>query len=155
MEMKEETAEAVDTADDYQITKKGLLKFIIPSLFGMIIFLLPIKDDGAFNIPLGLITEALIDALSNFLPMVITIVIVISTLLSIISYVFKPAFITSSKMMASLFDVSTFCIFLIVVVLIAIIMTQFLTYVYYYSNCYIYFAFDYLVCIQTSFYYFV
>jgi len=125
MEMKEETAEAVDTADDYQITKKGLLKFIIPSLFGMIIFLLPIKDDGAFNIPLGLITEALIDALSNFLPMVITIVIVISTLLSIISYVFKPAFITSSKMMASLFDVSTFWTLLRVVGMIAIIMTQF------------------------------
>src|SRR5690625_1153465 len=108
---------------EMQITTSGLLKFIIPSLFGIIIFLLPIKDGQAFNIPLGIITESLIALFESYLPAVITFVIIISTTLSIIAYFFKPNFITSSKTLTSLFDVSTFWLVVRVLGMIAIVMT--------------------------------
>ena len=110
---------------DVQITTSGLLKFIIPSLFGIIIFLLPIKDGQAFNIPLGVITEALIAFFESYLPAVITIVIVVSTVLSIIAYFLKPNFITSSATLRSLFDISTFWLVVRVLGMIAIVMTFF------------------------------
>lgn len=108
---------------EVQITTSRLLKFIIPSLFGLIIFLLPIKDGEAFNIPLGIITEYFIALFENYLPAVITFVIIISTTLSIIAYFFKPNFITSSTTLTSLFDVSTFWLIVRVLGMIAIVMT--------------------------------
>src|SRR5690625_3336373 len=108
---------------EMQITTSGLLKFIIPSLFGIIIFLLPIKDGQAFNIPLGIITEYFIALFESYLPAVITIVIIVSTTLSIIAYFFKPNFITSSETLTSLFDVSLFWLIVRILGMIAIIMT--------------------------------
>jgi len=118
-------AKRTEMAEDFKVTKSGLMKFIIPSLFGILIFLLPIKEGDAFNIPLGIITEALIDALESFLPIIITLVIIVSTLLSLIAYFFKPKFITSSKTMDSLFNTSLFWLVIRVIGMIAIIMTQY------------------------------
>src|SRR5690625_4566137 len=111
--------------EDVQITRSGLLKFILPSLFGIIIFLMPIKEGNAFNIPLGIITEAFIDLLESFLPIALTLIIIVSTLLSLIAYFIKPKFITSSKIMDSLFNVSTFWLIVRVIGMVAILMTYF------------------------------
>lgn len=112
-----------EKVEDVKITTSGLLRFIIPSLFGLIIFLLPIKDGQAFNIPLGIITEYFIALFESYLPAVITIVIIVSTTLSIIAYFFKPNFITSSETLTSLFDVSLFWLIVRILGMIAIIMT--------------------------------
>ncbi|MFD2133841.1 YjiH family protein [Pseudogracilibacillus auburnensis] len=90
----------------YKISKKGVLKFLIPSLFGVAIFLFPIKDGTSFNIPLGLITEYLIDLLSNYLPLIITYTMIISTLFSLVTYFFKPGILMKSKFLDSLFNVT-------------------------------------------------
>ncbi|MEK4801141.1 MULTISPECIES: YjiH family protein [Oceanobacillus] len=90
------------------IDRKGLMKFVLPSLFGAFIFLFPIIDGGAFNIPLGIITEYFIDLLAAFLPTIVTIVIVASTVMSLISAIFKPSFIQKSETLTSLFDVNIF-----------------------------------------------
>src|SRR5699024_5765197 len=60
------------------------------------------------NIPLGVITEYLIEVLEGYLPFIITYVMIFSTVFSIINYFFKPTFITKSKLMTSLFEVSLF-----------------------------------------------
>lgn len=89
--------------------KKGFMKFLLPSLFGVIIFLFPVLDgSGSFNIPLGIITEYLIDALADWLPAVVTIIMIISTFFTIITAVFRPPFIKNSDLLTSLFDVSLF-----------------------------------------------
>ena len=114
--------------DSNSITTKGLLKFLIPSLFGIIIFLMPIRDaDNNFNIPLGVITEYFIDLFSDVLPLVITLVIVVSTVLSVITYFFKPKFITASKILNSLFNTTLLWLIIRVIGMIAIIMTYFQT----------------------------
>lgn len=117
--------EEVKELEDYKVTRSGLLKFLIPSLFGIIIFLLPIKYEGDFNIPLGVITEFFIDSLSSFLPTIVTYVILISTLLSLISYFFKPKFITSSKTMNSLFNVTLFWLIIRILGAIFVAMTHY------------------------------
>ncbi|WP_052254546.1 YjiH family protein [Salinicoccus sp. YB14-2] len=109
-----------------KITTKNLMRFLIPSLFGIIIFLVPITDaDGNFNILLGVITEYFIDLFEGFLPEVITGVIVLSTVLSVITYLFKPKFITSSKVLNSLFNTSLLWTTIRVIGMVGIIMTYF------------------------------
>src|SRR5699024_2954300 len=111
--------------ETFQITKAGLLKFLIPSLFGIIIFLLPVKDGETFNIPLGVITEYFIDLSESVLPLILMLVILISTLFSVIAYLFKPAFITDSKTLNSLFNISTFWLVIRVIGAICIVMTYY------------------------------
>ncbi len=112
--------------EEYSVSVSGLLKFIIPSLFGVIIFLMPVRDaDNNFNIPLGVITEFFIDLFSSFLPFVITLVIILSTVLSVIAYFFKPKFITSSRMLSSMFNTSFFWLVIRVIGMAAVIMTHY------------------------------
>ena len=114
------------TPESKKLTTKSMLRFLIPSLFGIIIFLVPITDaDGNFNILLGVITEYFIALFEGFLPEVITGVIIISTVLSVITYFFKPKFITSSEMLNSLFNTSLLWTVIRVIGMIAIIMTYF------------------------------
>lgn len=107
----------------YKITKRGLLKFLIPSLFGAAIFLFPIKDGSSFNIPLGLITEYLIDSLASYLPFIITYTMIISTVFSLITYFFRPNLIMKSKLLESLFNVSLFWLVIRVLGTIFAVMT--------------------------------
>lgn len=97
-----------EKVEESKITRSGLMKFLIPSLFGVIIFLLPIKEGSSFNIPLGIITEFVILLLESYLPTIILLVIVTSTLLSIIAVLFKPRFILNNRSLNSLFHVSYF-----------------------------------------------
>ncbi|MRG84990.1 YjiH family protein [Salinibacillus xinjiangensis] len=91
------------------IDLRGLIKFVIPSLFGVFIFLFPILDgSGSFNIPLGVITEYLIETLSAWLPAIVTITMIISTIFTVSASLFKPSFIQNSSLMTSLFDVNLF-----------------------------------------------
>ena len=114
------------TPESKKLTPKNIMKFLIPSLFGIIIFLVPITDaDGNFNILLGVITEYFIALFEVFLPEVITGVIIISTVLSVITYFFKPKFITSSTTLNSLFNTSLLWTTIRVIGMIAIIMTYF------------------------------
>src|SRR5690625_7845188 len=87
-----------------KMNKKGLMRFLIPSLFGVFIFLFPIYDGATFNIPLGIITEFVIDSLSGALPAIVTYVMVISAVFTVITVIFKPKFILHLKLFASLFD---------------------------------------------------
>ncbi|SOC40775.1 YjiH family protein [Salinicoccus kekensis] len=113
---------------DSRITTKSLLRFLLPSLFGILIFLVPITDaDGNFNILLGVITEFFIDLFADFLPTVITLVIIVSTVLSVITYFFKPNFITSSRMLNSLFNTNLLWLIVRVIGMVVILMTYFQT----------------------------
>ncbi|WP_084268715.1 YjiH family protein [Oceanobacillus damuensis] len=95
-------------AVDENYTTKDLMKFIIPSLFGVMIFLFPIMDGNSFNIPLGIITEYIIDLLAGWLPAIITYTMVISTVLTLFAIIVKPNFMMKSEFLKSLFFVSIF-----------------------------------------------
>ena len=90
------------------IDKKGLMRFLIPSLFGVFIFLFPVYDGTTFNIPLGIITEFVIDSLTSALPAIVTYVMLISAICTVVTVLLKPRFIMNSEVLVSLFDVSVF-----------------------------------------------
>ena len=67
----------------FNILPKEILKFLIPSIFGAFVFLTPIFIDGKPTIILGVIFDFLRSFLEDYLPAVVTGLLVISAFCSI------------------------------------------------------------------------
>ncbi|SHK27820.1 nucleoside recognition GATE domain-containing membrane protein YjiH [Hathewaya proteolytica DSM 3090] len=85
---------------------KAFFKFFIPSLFGIIFFMIPIKFNGNFIIPVALLSKLLHNYLSNYLPLIMTILICASLVFTLIAKLLKPKFIIENSFFNSLFNVS-------------------------------------------------
>lgn len=86
-----------------KITLKDKLKFIIPSIIGILLFIIPIKHEGDVTIPIAIFSGMLVDFLGEYLVYIIIGTMTISAILSLISTVVKPKFITNNKILSSLF----------------------------------------------------
>lgn len=94
---------------------KNKVKFIIPSLLGVLLFMVPVKYDGDITISIAIISKKLLAILSETqigsidnLPIwIITFLVCLSALGSIVYKVFKPKFMTENKFLTTLFSVST------------------------------------------------
>lgn len=80
----------------------SFMKFIIPSLIGILLFMTPIKINGSFTIPIAFLSNLLVENLKNILPLLAVIVISISAIGSIIIKIFR----TKNKTLNSLFNVT-------------------------------------------------
>ena len=87
---------------DFQKT----LKFIIPSLLGVFLFMIPIPWNGSLTIPVAIFSKLIISLLGEYLPIISVVIISISAALAIISKIFKPKFIINNKYLNGLFNVS-------------------------------------------------
>ncbi|MFC7061694.1 YjiH family protein [Halobacillus seohaensis] len=88
-----------------EYTSKQLMKFLLPSLIGVLLFLVPISVDGTVTIGLGVLADGLQAAISNYIPLFMTIVLWISTIGTVaIKSVNNPA-IRNHKFLSSLFDI--------------------------------------------------
>ena len=87
-----------------KITLKDNLKFIIPSIVGILLFIIPIKHEGDVTIPIAILSGMLVDFLGEYLVYIITGTLVISAILSLVTTLFKPKFITNNKLLNSLFN---------------------------------------------------
>ncbi|WP_324825213.1 YjiH family protein [Sinanaerobacter sp. ZZT-01] len=85
--------------------KIDVLKFIIPSVLGIILFMIPIQFEGNFTIPIALVAKVMSRVLGAFLPGLCTFIVCISALGSLIAYFFKPKFILESKSLNGFFNV--------------------------------------------------
>ena len=85
---------------NYKIS--SLFKFIIPSLIGITLFIIPIKIEGQFTIPIAFLSNYAINTLNDFLPSVVTCLISISAIGSILIKIFK----TDNNILNSLFNVT-------------------------------------------------
>lgn len=81
------------------------LRFVIPSLIGIAFFLLPIPQEGSVTIVIGLMVDALRAVLSDYLPLIGMIIILISGIITLATVLFKPAFIMQNEFLKDLFDV--------------------------------------------------
>lgn len=68
-----------------------LVKFLLPSLLGAIVFLLPIENDGVYTIPMALLSGGLTDLLGAAMPYLVMGIIVISAVLSVAFTMTRPA----------------------------------------------------------------
>ncbi|MDV4152359.1 YjiH family protein [Clostridium sp. AL.422] len=91
------------TKDKFQL--KATLSFIIPSLIGAILFMIPIKFNGEITIPVALMSKFLANILEGSLTSIITMTICISAILSTITKLFKPNFIVKNEFLNTLFNI--------------------------------------------------
>ena len=90
--------------DKTKVSLKDKLKFIIPSLIGVLLFMIPIKHEGDVTIPIAIFSGKLVNFLGEYLVYIITITLIVSAIFSFIATVFKPKFIINNKLLNSLFS---------------------------------------------------
>ena len=90
----------INSKCNYRIS--SLLKFIIPSLIGVLLFMTPFKIEGQFTIPIAFLSNKLVELFNDFLPLIVTILISISAIGSIVIKFYK----TDNKILNSLFNVT-------------------------------------------------
>lgn len=88
------------------LNKVNLIKFILASLFGSIMFLIPVPYKDSFSTVLGIISDFLGKQLGGILPYIVVAIVVVSAVLSVITYFFKPKMILENNMLKSISDTS-------------------------------------------------
>lgn len=84
-----------------------ILKFVIPSLLGVLLFMTPIKTADGITIPVALLSGWVSTSLAEYLPLILTIMITVIAIMSTITKFIKPNFIVNNKTLYSLFNTST------------------------------------------------
>lgn len=84
----------------------NICKFLIPSLIGILLFMVPIKTEDGLTIPVAFFSGLISSALESYLPLIITAIITITAIMSTIAVFIKPKFIVENKIMNSLFNTS-------------------------------------------------
>jgi len=87
---------------------KNLLRFLIPSIVGILLFMTPISYLGEITIPVAIFSKAVQNLLADSLPAIITILISATAILTIITKLSKPQFILKNNFLKGLFNVSLF-----------------------------------------------
>lgn len=84
----------------------GILKFLIPSLIGIFIFMIPLPLNGSITVVVAFLSKSLQSLLNNYLTAIMTTMIVISAVGSIYTKIFKPKFILNNNFLNNLFNIS-------------------------------------------------
>ncbi|MDS9471503.1 YjiH family protein [Sporosarcina pasteurii] len=88
--------------------KYGVLKFIIPSLIGVLLFLVPIKVNGEFTIGIGVLASSLLNLFGEQIPLFILVMLGITMVITLATVTFKPSFILDKPFLKSVFLVGPF-----------------------------------------------
>ncbi|MGS0680531.1 YjiH family protein [Shewanella sp. 125m-7] len=100
---------------------KTVITFIVPSLIGLLLFMMPISYQDALTIPIAIISKGLQNLLSGVIVAMVTFVVIFTAIASLLTKVFQPQFIVKHRFLNSLFNVSP--IWLVVRLLGAIFIT--------------------------------
>ena len=100
-------------------------KFLIPSLIGVILFMIPFKYDGDYTIPVAILSGLFTDLLGESLPLIVTILVTFTGLMTIIYKLMKPDFMEKSKELKGLFNVNLFWFIVRIVGMVLVVLTYF------------------------------
>ena len=81
----------------------SLIGFLLPSLFGIILFMVPVKYDGNWTVVVKIIADFIGSALGGLLPLLCLFIITVSAVLGVMS-LGQPSFITSYPVMQKTFS---------------------------------------------------
>src|SRR5690606_4718264 len=90
-----------------QKSLKDILKFIIPSLIGLFLFMFPLSINGEVTIPIALLSGWIQDVLYGFIPELMLGIITITFIFTTITKIWAPKRIVTSSFWSGLFNVST------------------------------------------------
>ena len=100
-------------------------KFLIPSLIGVILFMIPFKYDGDYTIPVAILSGLFTNLLGESLPLIVTILVTFTGLMTIIYKLMKPEFMEKSKELKGLFNVNLFWFIVRIVGMVLVVLTYF------------------------------
>ena len=104
--METENTEGEKSSDVVQNEKysaKQIAGFVIPSVIGILLFMVPINVEGTWTISIKVVADAIGTLLGDFLPLLCVIIVTISAVLGIAS-LGKPSFITSYPLIDETFS---------------------------------------------------
>ena len=104
---------------NFQIS--SLLRFIIPSLLGILLFMIPIKIQGNFTIPIAFLSNYIVDTFGDLLPLIAMILVSFSAIGSILIKIIKP----NNKLLNSLFNITPIWLLARIIGMILTIMVYF------------------------------
>lgn len=99
----------------------SILKFVIPSILGVLLFMVPVKIEGNFTIPIAFLSNLLVTELSSILPLIALIFISVSAIGGILVKFIKP----KNKFINSLFNVTPIWLTGRIIGMIFVILTYF------------------------------
>ena len=100
---------------------KNLLKFIIPSLIGIFLFMVPIFKEDGITIPVAVLSSSLQERLSHIIPFIILIIVFITFLGTILTKLIKPKLVLNNAFLNTLFNVTP--VWVVVRILAALFVT--------------------------------
>ena len=89
-------------------TTKNLLKFILGSAFGILMFLIPIPQGESFTTLLDFVKSFIKNAFGSSLPYVLTVLMVIAAVMSLFDYFCKPEWIRKNHLLKKAFTTTPF-----------------------------------------------
>lgn len=84
---------------------KLMAEFLVPSIIGIILFMIPVKYNGDWTICVKILADKIGGLIGGFLPLLCVIIVTVSAVLSLIALA-KPKFIMDRPIMADTFAVS-------------------------------------------------
>lgn len=87
------------------VDKKLLAKFIVPSVVGIILFMIPIKYGGSWTICVKILADMISALLKDVLPLLCVIIVTVSAVVSVIA-LSKPKFIMDSALLKDTFAIT-------------------------------------------------
>ncbi|MBU3804151.1 MAG: YjiH family protein, partial [Candidatus Cellulosilyticum pullistercoris] len=84
----------------------SVIKFILPSLLGIFLFMLPIHYEGSITIPIAILSSTLQELLADQMLCILFITVTISTFGALCTKLFKPRFVLNNKFLLALFNPS-------------------------------------------------
>ncbi|QUW23194.1 YjiH family protein [Sporosarcina sp. Marseille-Q4063] len=91
-----------------KVKSLNVWKFIIPSLLGVLIFLVPIKVDGEITIGIGVLASSLLTTFENQIPAFLVIMLGVTVFFTLYAVVLKPKFIMDQPFFKSVFYTGPF-----------------------------------------------
>ena len=92
-----------ETLNNKPYSSKEFWRFLIPSILGLFLFIIPLPYKGDFSIGVGMMASEAKAAVGQYLPCFMMIVIVISGVITLIANIAKPKAIVENEFLSSTF----------------------------------------------------
>lgn len=104
---------------------KDYLRFIVPSLIGIFLFMIPLTFNGEITIPVALMAKQVESMLYGVLPTVMTVILFLVAVMTTWITIFKPKTFLENQFIKALFYVQPIWLYVRIVGLIFAVMTLF------------------------------
>ncbi|WP_163969454.1 YjiH family protein [Oceanobacillus halotolerans] len=101
------------------------LRFVIPSLLGVFLFMTPISTGDGFTIPIAILANRIQGLLGNFLSLIMLVIILITAIMTVVAKLGGRKLFSSTPFFKNLFNVSIFWTITRVVAAIFAVMVYF------------------------------